>query len=439
MRRRKYSLSLLAAVRSGLLRGEAQFAVARSTGMSLSGVHRLARSLDLPKRQEGPPMKMSPAQIIDARARRLRGETVASIASTLNATIDCVRYATRRLADMRKAGLHTRRRAKRHISIEEREEIARGTLTGESAAQIARRLRRAPSTVSRELARTGGRESYRAWKAEDRFLQQIRRPKKPKLAAMALRQRVERALENFWSPEQIAAHLRSEFPTDSSMNVSHETIYRSLFVQGRGALRTELKQYLRRRGKSQRKGDGAPRGKIKDMVAISERPAEAEDRAVPGHWEGDLIIGRGGKSAIATLVERRSRFVMLVALPNGRTAEEVRKALVGQITSLPDELRKTLTWDQGKEMAQHAVFTIDTGMKVFFCEPHSPWQRGSNENTNGLLRQFLPRTANLSAKTQSELNRIAGLMNGRPRQTLGWRTPSAVLNEAVVANGAMTG
>jgi len=245
---------------------------------------------------------------------------------------------------------------------------------------------------------------------------------------------VETQLAKFWSPEEISAWLARAYPDDAEMRVSHETIYMSLFVQGRGALRQELHACLRsgralRRPKARTKG-GFGQGQIVDKVMISERPAEVADRAVPGHWEGDLIYGRR-MTCIGTLVERSTRYVMLFPLPNGHTAELVRLALVKKIRSLPLELRRSLTWDQGHEMAQHAQFTIDTGVQVYFCDPKSPWQRGSNENTNRLLRQYLPKTTDLSALSTTELNAIARSLNGRPRQTLGWRSPSEAFNEAV--------
>jgi transposase, IS30 family len=330
-----------------------------------------------------------------------------------------------------------RPRSDLRLSLQEREEISRGVQAFEPARSIARRLNRAPSTITREIRRCGGRWRYRAWLAESRFRNKCPRPKVAKLASKSeLRAEVELGLMNFWSPEQISAELRRRFPDDRSMQVSHETIYQSLYVQGRGALRAELKQYLRwkRMGRRKRGNSQNTRGKIRDMVLISDRPAEAADRAVPGHWEGDLIIGRNGKSAVATLVERKSRYVMLAALPNGRTAEEVKDALVPLVQRLPEQLRRSLTWDQGKEMAQHVAFTVATGVQVYFCDPHSPWQRGSNENTNGLLRQFLPRTADLSVRSQAELDEIARLLNQRPRQTLNWLKPCEVLNVAVVAS-----
>jgi IS30 family transposase len=253
-----------------------------------------------------------------------------------------------------------------------------------------------------------------------------------------LRLVVEAKLAKYWSPEEISAWLALAYPDDPEMRVSHETIYMSLFVQGRGALRQELHQCLRtgralRRPKARTKG-GFGQGQITNMVMISERPAEVKDRAVPGHWEGDLIFGKR-LTCVGTLVERSTRYVMLFALPDGHRAELVRNAMAKKIRSLPTELRRSITWDQGPEMSQHAKFTIDTGIQIYFCDPKSPWQRGSNENTNGLLRQYLPKTTDLSTVTQTELNAIARSLNGRPRQTLGWMSPSQAFNEAVALTG----
>ena len=261
------------------------------------------------------------------------------------------------------------------------------------------------------------------------------RPKKAKLAlCRRLRRTVERKLEAKWSPQQISAWLALEYPDRPEMQVSHETIYQSLFVQSRGALRKELHSCLRtgramRRAKAYTKG-GVGQGKIRNMVMISERPPEVADRAVPGHWEGDLIFGRR-MTSIGTLVERHSRYVILLKLPNGHTAQEVRKAMTKRILTLPAQLRRSITWDQGAEMAQHAEFTIETGIQIYFCDPKSPWQRGSNENTNGLLRQYLPRSSDLSQCTQRELDAVSRSLNTRPRQTLGWMTPSQAFAEAV--------
>jgi len=331
-------------------------------------------------------------------------------------------------------GLRPRRltRSPLRLSPAEREEISLGLRAGESYRAIARRLRRAPSTISREVrALKRGRRGYRAWRGELRRDRDVRRPRSSKLARDPwLRAEVEALLALRWSPQQIAATLRREHPDQPEMWVSHETIYRSLFVQGRGALRRELTACLRT-GRARRKPRGRHHGShlIRDMVLISERPAEVEDRAVPGHWEGDLLVGANSQSAIGTLVERRTRFVLLVALPGGQSAPYVRDRLTERILTLPAELRRSLTWDQGKEMAEHVRFTIDTGVQVYFCDPRSPWQRGSNENTNGLLRQYFPKGTDLSVHSQEHLDAVAAQLNGRPRQTLGWLKPCEALAE----------
>ena len=321
------------------------------------------------------------------------------------------------------------------LSTAEREEISRGLAAGESLRVIAGRLARAPSTVSREVARNGGRPIYRACRADRAAVHNMRRPKVAKLAQCPrLREAVEAKLELRWSPQQIASWLVLEFPDDAEMRVSHETIYLSLFVQSRGALRKELTRYLRMKRSVRRPGGKPPntgQSHIPAMVNIRERPAEADDRAVPGHWEGDLLYGQG-PGVVATLVERHSRFVMLVGLPENHRADVVAAALAAKITELPEHLRRSLAWDQGREMAQHAAFTIASGVPVYFCDPRSPWQRGSNENTNGLLRQYLPRNSRLGDRTQIELDAIADQLNGRPRQTLGWMTPSQTLDRAML-------
>ena len=299
--------------------------------------------------------------------------------------------------------------------------------------QIARGLKRSPSTVCREIAANGGPQRYRACDADRRAVRRQRRPKPARLAQCPrLREVVEAKLELRWSPQQIAAWLKTAYPGDPEMRVSHETIYLSLFVQTRGALRRELFRCLRT-GRARRRPQGTTKngqGKIRNAISISERPAEASDRAIPGHWEGDLIYGKA-YSAIATLVERKSRFVMLVQLSRGQTAEAVAEALADAVVTLPGQLRRSLTWDQGKEMAEHAKFTVTTDLPVYFCDPHSPWQRGSNENTNGLLRQYFPRSTDFKAITQSDLDRVAAELNGRPRQTLEWKTPCQALDEAL--------
>ena len=319
------------------------------------------------------------------------------------------------------------------LSLTEREETSRGLATGESMRCIASRLGRASSTVSREVASNGGRSGYRAASAHRASRHRARRPKLGKLASNhQLRKVVEEKLELWWSPTQISDWLIDEYGDTEEMWVSHETIYQSLFVQGKGALRKELWRCLRS-GRATRRPQGRPastKGQIRDMVMISERPAEVEDRAVPGHWEGDLLMGQR-QTAIGTLVERWSRYVMLFPLPDGNTAEAVRGALTETVQRLPDHLWQSLTWDQGREMAQHVQFSIDTGIDVYFCDPQSPWQRGTNENTNGLLRQYFPKGTDMSKLTQQDLDQAAYPLNTRPRQTLGRMTPSDKLAETM--------
>ena len=325
-------------------------------------------------------------------------------------------------------------RSEWRLSLSEREEISRGLVEGASLRAIAAGLGRAPSTISREVAAGGGRSRYRAWAAEHAAFRRARRPKVAKLVHKPeLRAEVETKLEGWWSPQQIATWLKQSHPDQPEMQVSHETIYQSLFVQGRGALRRELARCLRS-GRAVRKPRSRieRRGRILDMVLISERPAEVEDRAVPGHWEGDLIVGKGGRSAVGTLVERSTRYVMLLQL-EAQTAQAVREAMTRQILTLPASLRRSLTWDRGKEMTEHVRFSLDTNVAVYFCDPHSPWQRGSNENTNGLLRQYMPKGTDLSVHSQADLDTMADSLNGRPRQTLGWRPPSQALAEFVAS------
>jgi IS30 family transposase len=329
-----------------------------------------------------------------------------------------------------------RERSELRLSLGEREEISRGLAAGWSIRAIAAELGRSPSTLCREVNANGGRRRYRALVADRAASRRALRPKRTKLARChRLRGVVERKLENNWSPEQISSWLADTYPYNPEMQVSHEAIYQSLFVQGKGALRKELHECLRsgramRRAKAYTRSAAVGQGKLKNMVMISERPPEVADRAVPGHWEGDLIMGKK-MTSIATLVERQSRYVMLCKLPNGHGAEAVRIALAKRIATLPANLRRTLTWDQGKEMAEHVRFTVETGVQVYFCDPKSPWQRGTNENTNGLLRQYLPKHTDLSLYSQQQLNAIARSLNGRPRQTLGWMPPSQAFAEAV--------
>ena len=318
------------------------------------------------------------------------------------------------------------------MMVEEREIISRELGRNRSARYIGKLLGRHHSTVSREIDRNGGAVDYRAVEAQARWEENLVRPKERKLeSSQRLHDAVNDGLGEKWSPRQISQRLRAEYPDDPEMRVSHETIYECLYLQARGALRTELKVALRqgRARRVTRSRVASTRGKIRGMVNISDRPKEAEDRAVPGFWEGDLIIGKGNKSQIATLVERTSRLVMLVRIPYDRNAEKVAYLLAKKMGTLPEFIRHSVTWDQGKEMARHADFTVRTGMPVYFCDPHSPWQRGSNENTNGLLRQYFPKGTDLSLHTQAELDRVAEELNGRPRETLGWRKPIEVFND----------
>jgi IS30 family transposase len=330
--------------------------------------------------------------------RVLEGRSYPEIAAELNSSLNAIYRVfgpQRQLPAVRRSPLR--------LSLEEREEVSRALHEGVSLREIARRLGRAPSTVSREVAANGGRNRYRAWRADNQAMRRALRPRAPKLASSTrLRSKVEGLLTKLWSPQQISAHLRKEYRDDISMRVSHEAIYQSLFVQGRGSLRKELTACLRT-GRANRRphGRGKIQGQLTGMVLISDRPAEVEDRAVPGHWEGDLVLGNGHKNAIGTLVERQTRFVMLLHLPHGRTAEHVREALTKRIQELPEALRRSLTWDRGKEMAEHARFTVDTGVQIYFCDPYSPWQRGSNENTNGLLRQYFPKGSDISVHDQA--------------------------------------
>jgi IS30 family transposase len=323
-------------------------------------------------------------------------------------------------------------RSSRQLSFEDREEISRLLACDTSFRGIGRVLQRPASTISREVNRNGGRVAYRARRADRATCERARRPKptvfdlRPRLAAW-----VESKLELEWSPQQISTMLDLEFVDDDEMSVSHETIYQALFVQGKGGLRKELAACLRTQRTVRRAhgtGSRARNGGIANKVMISDRPAEVEDRAVPGHWEGDLIVGKNGRSQIATLVERSTRFVMLVKIDN-KTAEHVADQLAAHMTTLPAQLTRSLTWDQGIELAAHQRFSFDTNIDVYFCDPHSPWQRGSNENTNGLLRQYFPKGTDLSVHDQTHLDHIAERLNGRPRQTLGWMTPSQAINK----------
>lgn len=322
------------------------------------------------------------------------------------------------------------------LTINDREQILVGIRQGDSLSGIARDLGRSPSTITREVKVNGGREHYSAWQAHERARQHARRPKPCKLRRGRLLNEVTRRLEQLWSPEEIARRLPLDHPYDLEMRVSHETIYQSLFVQGRGELRRELARCLRS-GRTVRRSQGRTerRGRLPGMVMISERSVEADDRAIPGHWEGDLILGSNGRSAVGTLVERTTRFVLLLHLDGDRSASAVDAAMRKAIATLPAELRRSITWDQGAEMANHRSFTVTTGIPIYFCDPHSPWQRGSNENTNGLLRQYLPKSTDLSKVTASELRGIQRSLNTRPRKTLEYLTPSEKFAELVAATG----
>jgi IS30 family transposase len=327
----------------------------------------------------------------------------------------------------------------RFLSFAEREEIALGLAAGLTPAAIAGQLGRHRSTITREIARHryshDARLGYRASRSQWRAQCNARRPKAAKLKDNAeLRARVQRDLSKKWSPREIAATLRIEFADRPEMWVSHETIYQSLYVQSRGALRRELTACLRtgRAIRRPRRRSDERRGRLKDMIMISERPAEVADRAVPGHWEGDLILGRNNSSAIGTLVERSTRFVMLLHLPDGYHPEQVQHAMITQMSRLPEHLRRSLTWDQGREMARHATISIALDMPIYFCDPHSPWQRGSNENTNGLLRQYFPKATDLSVHSAEHLDFVAAQLNGRPRMTLGWNNPANQLNQLLL-------
>jgi IS30 family transposase len=321
--------------------------------------------------------------------------------------------------------------------LEDRVEIQIGIERGESGAQIGRRLGWDASTVTREIARhsASGRGGYRPFEAHRRACAHAHRVKPTKLGSdPVLLALVTAWLEQWWSPQQIAQRLREEFPDRPEMWVSHETIYKSLYVQGRGELRRELARCLRSgRAKRRSNNPGSTIGKIPGMVNISERPAEVDDRAVPGHWEGDLIMGASNRSAVGTLVERSTRFVMLLHLDGDKSAGAVREAMAAKIMELPEALRRSVTWDQGKEMVEHRQFKIDTGIQIYFCDPHSPWQRGSNENTNGLLRQYMPKGTDLGKHTQADLDAYAHSLNGRPRKTLNWRTPAEALTATIDA------
>jgi IS30 family transposase len=368
-------------------------------------------------------------------ARWKAGESLPTIGLALATQADCLRAVV-----ARRGGIAPppRRRAERALGLAEREEISRGLAAGAGVCAIARALRRPPSTVSREIARNGGPGQYRAAPADAAAWRRGRRPQRcwlarqPRLCAV-----VAEKLEAKWSPQQISAWLRATYPNESAMQVSPETIYRSLYVQARGVLKKELTAHLRRRRGMRRSRHAARgedgRGQIRDAVSIADRPPSVEDRAVPGHWEGDLLAG-AKNSYIATLVERGSRYAVLVKVP-GKDAARVTAALIRGVRRLPAGLMVSLTVDRGKEFAHHRRFTMATDVAVYFCDPRSPWQRGSNENTNGLLRQYFPHGTDLTPVSQAQLNRVAAELNTRPRKTLGYRTPAAVFADYVASTG----
>jgi len=375
------------------------------------------------------------AQLAELWARRAAGESGTRIARHMGRYGSSVRDYIRKAGGIRP---RPRKRSRIALSLQEREEISRGLAAGDSLRTIAARICRSPSTVSREVTRNHGRQSYRAGNAEQAAVSRGRRPKPAKLRTCEpLRVEVMARLEAYWSPQQISRFLKEEYPGKPEMQVSPETIYLSLYVQGRGALRKELTKHLRRRHqiRQPQKREATNRGKIKDMINISQRPAEAADRAVPGHWESDLLFGTR-TTAIGTLVERSTRFAMLFKLPSGINAESARVGLTAKILTLPENLRRSLTCDQGREMKQHVRFTIDTGVQVYFCDPHSPWQRGSNENTNGLLRQYFPSGKTVAHYSQEDLDMVAAQLNDRPRETLGWKSPAKRLAQFLEESSA---
>src|SRR6204780_5329670 len=372
---------------------------------------------------------LSAEQKLDVWRRWKAGQTLYEIGRAFGKEHSSIRCLVSRHGGIAPA---VRRRALLALTLREREEISRGLASGSSIREIAKGLERAVSTVSREVARHGGRPAYRASPADGEAL----RPKRCLLSInLKLRNIVASKLILDWSPRQISGWLKTQYPADESMRVSHETIYRSLFIQARGALKKELLEHLRSKRRIRRSQhcrifkDG--RGQIPEAISIRERPAEVEDRAIPGHWEGDLLRG-SGNSHIATLVERHSRFVMLIKVPSRDTAEVVR-ALSQHVRKLPTTLRRSLTWDRGLEMAKHKDFTVATDVKVYFCDPQSPWQRGSNENTNELLRQYFRKNADITDYSQSDLNKVAQRLNQRPRETLGFQTPASKLQESVAS------
>ncbi|WP_316153661.1 IS30 family transposase [Cupriavidus sp. BIC8F] len=364
-----------------------------------------------------------------------KGDTLAQIARLFDRYHSSIQGVLARTGGIQPAQRHRSRLA---LTLAEREEISRAVVAGHSIRSVAARLGRAPSTVSREVRRNGGRQGYLANQADQLAWERARRPKACKLVRnQTLAQVVASKLRMQWSPEQIAGWLKHVYAVNKDYQVSHETIYRSLYIQARGALKRELLEHLRRSRAMRRSRQHTlktdDRTNIRDAVSISERPATAEDRAIPGHWEGDLLFG-SANSQIATLVERQTRFVMLVKIAS-KDSEAVVNALIKHAGKLPQELYKSLTWDRGTEMAGHKRFTVATDIQVYFCDPQHPWQRGSNENTNGLLRQYLPKGTDLSAYSQAKLNAIARRLNERPRKTLNFDTPAERFHQAVASTG----
>ncbi len=386
-------------------------------------------------------MKQRPRIYYSAEQRSMmwdyykRGETLHTIAKLFDRHHSAVAGVLARTGGIRPV---QPKRNEINLSLEEREEISRGLATNISIRAIARELGRAPSTISREVSRNGGRRRYRASRADADAWERAKRPKDCKLLLnKRLSLTVARKLQKSWSPQQIAGWLRNTYPNEPERAVSHETIYKTLYIQARGALKKDLVKHLRSNRTMRRSRHSTLKrqglGGIVDAVSISERPPCAEDRAIPGHWEGDLIVG-SGKTFIATLVERHSRYVMLAKVNDNKTATVV-KALVKQSAKLPKELYKSLTWDRGSEMASHKEFTVETGIEVFFCDPQSPWQRGSNENTNRLLREYFPKFTDLSVHSQAQLNKVARQLNERPRKTLDYETPAERFNACVARTG----
>ncbi len=374
------------------------------------------------------------AELAEVWDRWERGESSKAIAAALDRGVT-VYYLLLRYGGIRP---RTRCRSARALTLAEREEISRGIASGRSLQSIASELSRSPSTLSREIRRNGGRDCYRASQADERALERARRPKRCRLVCRPrLRRLVEEKLRQDWAPQQITSWLKRTYPGDEFYRVSHETIYRSLFIQARGAFKKGLTQYLRskrtirRSRQASRKGRGG--GQIQDLISIRERPASVEDRAVPGHWEGDLLAG-SKNSHIVTLVERHSRYVMLAKVTSKDT-ETVVTALIELAPQRPGPIYRSLTWDRGLEMADHKRFTLATDIAVYFCDPKSPWQRGSNENTNGLLRHYFPKGTDLSVHSQEHLDAIARKLNGRPRKTLQFETPAERFNDCVASTG----